>query len=255
MELPLLEDDLNHIGIIEPSKVISPIDMPPTLVLCFFREVVDAIAERPDAHKVETLVWAHGEHPIWEIEHRGKRLGVLLSSVGAPVSAGLMEESIALGASTIVAVGGAGALIPELVLGHAIIVESALRDEGTSFHYLTAGRTVDADSSGVAALEQTLREAGVQFVKGRTWTTDAPYRETVPRTERRVAEGCITVEMEAAACIAVAKFRDVRFAQLLYAGDSLAGSEWDDRGWSTATSIREQLFWHAADACLTLAGD
>lgn len=163
-----------------------------------------------------------------------------------------MEETIALGCRTIVAVGGAGALVPELVLGQVIVVESAVRDEGTSFHYLAPSRTVEADVLGVAALQETLAAAGVPFLTGRSWTTDAMYRETRSRVERRIAEGCVTVEMEAAAFMAVARYRGVSFAQVLYAGDSLAGGTWDERGWSQATSVREQLFWHAADACLRL---
>jgi len=252
MDLPLLEDDLGLSAVIEPSEVIDEIDIPDCAVLCFFSEVIEAIAARGDARLVETLVAAHGAHPIYEIEHRGQRLAVLHPGVGAPLAAGFMEETIALGCRTVVAVGGAGALVPDLVLGHAIVVNSAVRDEGTSFHYLAPSRVVDADPSGVAALERTLSAAGVPFVTGRTWTTDAMYRETRSRVNRRVDEGCITVEMESAAFIAVARFRGVDFAQLLYSGDSLSGPAWDERGWSGVTERREQLFWHAADACLEL---
>jgi uridine phosphorylase len=251
-DVALLEDDLAFSAVIEPSEIITPIDMPANVVLCFFSEIIETIAGRGDATKVEELVAAHGRHPIWEIEHRNKRLGVLHPGVGAPLAAAFLEEAIALGARTIVAVGGAGALVPDLVLGHAVVVDSAVRDEGTSFHYLPPSRVVDADPSGVAALQRTLTGAEVPFVTGRTWTTDGLYRETRERVRRRVAEGCVTVEMEAAAFMAVARYRRVRFAQLLYAGDSLAGAQWQERQWTTALSIREQLFWHAADTCLTL---
>ena len=61
------------------------------------------------------------------------------------------------------------------------------------------------------------------FVTGKTWTTDGLYRETRGKVDRRVAEGCLTVEMEAAAFFAVAAFRGVSFGQLLYAGDDLSG--------------------------------
>jgi uridine phosphorylase len=251
-DVALLEDDLAFSAVIEPSEIITPIDMPANVVLCFFSEIIETIAGRGDATKVEELVAAHGRHPIWEIEHRNKRLGVLHPGVGAPLAAAFLEEAIALGARTIVAVGGAGALVPDLVLGHAVVVDSAVRDEGTSFHYLPPSRVVDADPSGVAALQRTLTGAGVPFVTGRTWTTDGLYRETRERVRRRVAEGCVTVEMEAAAFMAVARYRRVRFAQLLYAGDSLAGDQWQERQWTTALSIREQLFWYAADTCLAL---
>lgn len=251
-DVPLLEDDRSAPAVIEPAEIIAPIDMPARVILCFFSEIIEAIARRGDAAKVRELVAAHGTHPIWEIEHRSQRLAVLHPGVGAPLAAGFLEEAIALGARSIVAVGGAGALVPELVLGHAVAVDSAVRDEGTSLHYLAPSRVVDADASGIAALQQTLTAAGVPYVRGRTWTTDGLYRETRSRVRRRVAEQCVTVEMEAAALIAVARYRRVHFAQLLYAGDSLAGDQWDERQWTKALSIREQLFWHAADACLAL---
>lgn len=252
LDLPLLEDDLAATGVIEPSRVIEALDVPRCAVLCFFREVLESIVAEGEARQVKCLAAAHGEHPIYEVERGGQRLGAFHPGVGAPLAAGFLEEAIALGFRTLVAVGGAGALVPDLVLGHAVVIQSAVRDEGTSFHYLAPSRTVDADPVGVAAMEGTLREADVPFLTGRTWTTDGIYRETRDRVQRRVAEGCITVEMEAAAFFAVARYRSVRFAQLLYAGDSLAGPEWDARGWTTAKNVRERLFWHAVDACLRL---
>ena len=252
MDLPLFEHDLDAPAVIEPSMVLEPADVPRCAVLCFFKDVIESVAARPDAKTVTILRVADGPHPIFEIEHAGRRLAIFHPGVGAPLAAGLMEEAVALGCRNLIAVGGSGALVPELTLGHAVIVESALRDEGTSFHYLPAGRTLDADPDGIAALRQVLNDASVPYVAGRSWTTDAVYRETGEVLKKRIAEGCITVEMEAAAFIAVARYRDVRFGQLLYAGDSLAGEEWDERGWTTATEVREQLFWLAADACQLL---
>ena len=138
-------------------------------------------------------------------------------------------------------------------MGHAVVVDSAVRDEGTSFHYIPPSRVIDADPDLVASIETTLADAGVPFVTGRTWTTDAPYREARTRVTRRVErDGCITVEMEASALLAVAKYRGVRLVSLLYAGDSLAGDVWDHRGWNSAHDVREGLFWLAADAALNL---
>jgi uridine phosphorylase len=94
--------------------------------------------------------------------------------------------------------------------------------------------------------------AGIAHVVGRTWTTDAIYRETRARVERRVAEGSVVVEMEAAALLAVARYREVAFGQVLLAGDSLAGATWDDRGWMSAGEAREALFWVAAEAAVEL---
>jgi purine-nucleoside phosphorylase len=101
-------------------------------------------------------------------------------------------------------------------------------------------------------MENILREREIPFATGKTWTTDAPYRETQSRIDSRRAEGCLTVEMEAASLIAVAQFRDVLLGPILYAGDDLSGDAWDRRGWQSRKDIRESLFWLAADACLRL---
>ncbi|MFR9804969.1 hypothetical protein ACL02T_22190 [Pseudonocardia sp. RS010] len=111
---------------------------------------------------------------------------------------------------------------------------------------------VEADPAGVAALSGTLDGADVPYVTARAWTTHGLFRETRGRVARRVAEGCAVVDMEASALIAVARFRGIRLAHLLFAGDSLAGEEWDHRGWTTAAGIRAALFDLAADAALRL---
>jgi nucleoside phosphorylase len=93
----------------------------------------------------------------------------------------------------------------------------------------------------------------VPYVTGKTWTTDAVYRETPAKIARRKAEGCITVEMEAATFFAVAQFRGVPFGQILYGGDDLSGDLWDQRDWIKGqVSTREKLLWLAAEACLSL---
>jgi nucleoside phosphorylase len=102
------------------------------------------------------------------------------------------------------------------------------------------------------ALVAILTGRGIPHLVGKTWTTDAPYRETRARIKRRRDEGCVAVEMEAAAMMAVAQFRNVPFAQILYAGDDLSGAEWDNRGWQSRSDVRESLFWLAADAVLQL---
>jgi len=129
---------------------------------------------------------------------------------------------------------------------------SAVRDEGTSYHYLPPGREVCPSPAAVAAIEAALNVAGIDYTKGKTWTTDGIYRETADKVARRRAEGCLTVEMEAAAFFAVARFRGVELGQILYGGDDVSGEEWDSRHWHKRASVREKLFWLAADAALRL---
>lgn len=175
-------------------------------------------------------------------------VAVLHPGVGAPLAAMFLENLAAMGVRTVVGVGGAGALLPELTLGHAVVLGSALRDEGTSLHYLPPSRTVDADPDGVALLTGVLDRAGIPRVVGRSWTTDAIYRETPARVERRRAEQCAVVDMEAAALVAVARRIGVGYAQLFLAADSLAGPAWEHRGWTTAREARAGLFELAVTA-------
>jgi uridine phosphorylase len=235
---------------------MMPIDIdgasPTVAVLCFFQDVLESLADEGRARKVGRLVSEIGPNPLYVVNVDDTAVLVVHPGVGAPLAAGMLEEVIALGATRIVACGGAGALNDDLVLGHAVIVDEAVRDEGTSFHYLAPSRTVSADPHGVAVLAALLRERDVPYLVGKSWTTDAFYREARSRIERRVAEGCLTVEMEASAFMAVARFRGVRFAQLLYAGDSVAGTTWEERGWNRATAVRDQLFHLALEAAVRL---
>ena len=158
---------------------------------------------------------------------------------------------IALGCRKFVACGGAGVLVGSIAVGHIVVPTAAIRDEGTSYHYLPPAREVATTRRALAAIEAVLRENNHDYVRGKTWTTDAVYRETRPRMARRQREGCVVVEMEAASFFAVARFRRVEFAQILYGGDSLAGPRWDPRGWNRHAT-RERLFHLAAEACLRL---
>jgi uridine phosphorylase len=226
--------------------------MPARAVVCFFGDVVSRIALERDARQAAQLYSEHGVHPIFELEHRGERVAFFQPGVGAPLAALFLEEAIDYGCRALVACGGAGALDASLVLGHPVVVSSAVRDEGTSYHYLAPARAVETAPAVVAAIEEVLRRTGVPFTTGTTWTTDAAYRETRDKVALRRAEGCLTVEMEAAALLAVARFRGVALGQLLYAGDSLAGESWDHRNWVDAHDAREALFWLAMDAAVGL---
>lgn len=248
---PITEDRTWGPAIIEPALRRRPDpEMPERVVLCFFREVVERIAR--EATVVARLDWAHAIHEIYRIEVGGRPLGVMHPGVGAPLAAGLMEGAIAHGGRRFVAVGGCGVLVPDLVLGHVIVPTTAIRDEGTSYHYLPPSRTIDVDSDAVATAVKVLERHGTPHVTGMTWTTDAPYRETLEIVQRRRDEGAIAVEMETSAFAAVAQRREVAFGQLLYAGDTLAGETYDDRAWWSAHDVRETLFWLAAEVALEL---
>ncbi|HEX6271274.1 MAG TPA: nucleoside phosphorylase [Anaerolineales bacterium] len=252
MMYPILEFDPAPEAFIEPSKIIRARDLPEHCVITFFREVIDKVITEHDAKIMVENQWEDGPHRIYEISYRDQRLAFFHPGVGAPVSAGLLEEAIAFGCRKFIACGGCGVLKEDTAVGHIIVVSGAVRDEGVSYHYLPPGREVIANASVVTALVNALNGREVPYRVGKTWTTDAPYRETLNKIARRREEGCLTVEMESAALIAVAQFRTVMFGQALYGGDDLSGTKWDNRGWQSKSDVRENLFWLCADACLTL---
>ena len=172
--------------------------------------------------------------------------------IGSGLSAGLFEEVIAYGCRKFVACGGCGVLERDLAVGHLVALSGAVRDEGASYHYLPPAREVTAHPGALAALQSVLDRRGLPYLTGKSWTTDAPYRETPTKVAARRAEGCVVVDMEAAALMAVAQFRGVTYAQVVYGGDDLSGDAWDHRSWQSREEIRENLFWLAVEACLEL---
>lgn len=251
-DAPILEFDPTPEALIEPSRVVPRGDMPAHCVVCFFQDVIDTLRREHKARQIVCQRSEIGEHPIYEVEVKGRRLAVFHPGVGAPLAVGLLEEVIALGCQHFIACGGAGVLDREIQVGHLVVPSSAVRDEGTSYHYLPPSREVGASPAAVAALEAVLRRHEREYLLAKTWTTDAFYRETPGKIRRRRDEGCLTVEMEAAAFFAVAQFRSVTFGQLLYGGDDLGSDTWDGRSWTRQADVRENVFWLAAEACLML---
>jgi uridine phosphorylase len=235
-DIALFEYDSDPVAVVDPSVTLGGRQgsIPERAVLCFYAEIVAALP--PEAEQVGELRAAHGSHPIWRIRRHGHEVAVFHPGVGAPLAAGFLEEAIALGARKVVACGGCGVLSPDVSAGEIIVPTEAVRDEGTSFHYMRASRTVEADPEGVAAARLLLAERSISHATGKVWTTDAIYRETRQKVARRRAEGCLAVEMEAAAFFAVARFREIRFAQLLYGGDDLSKDQWDERAWTVSPS-------------------
>lgn len=253
MSYPILEFDPTREAFIEPSKVNRKRDVPEACVICFFADVIEKVASEHQAKLLVENRWEDGPHPLYEMEYQNQRLAFFHPGIGAALAVSLLEEVIAFGCRRFIACGGCGVLESDIALGHLIVVSAAVRDEGVSYHYLPPAREVLAEPSALQCLVNLLEEKGLPYRSGKTWTTDAPYRETSKKIRTRREEGCVAVEMEAAGLMAVTQFRRVPFGQILYAGDDLSGAEWDQRGWQTRSEVRERLFWLAADAALALS--
>lgn len=248
---PILEYDDDLDAMITPGGY-PDVDMPEHCVICFFRDVVDHFVDRGVLTRVIALTSEMGEHPVYVRQYGDRRVALLQQAVGAPLAAGLMEETISLGARKFIACGGAGVLDRNIAMGHLLVPTAAIRDEGTSYHYLPPAREVAPTPAALQAIERVLKRHNVDYLLTKTWTTDAFFRETRGKVAMRRAEGCLAVEMEAAAMFAVAQFRHVQIGQILYGGDNLDSEKWDGREWTKNWTVREKLIELAIEACLEL---
>jgi uridine phosphorylase len=226
--------------------------VPEYCVLTFFADELHKMHQRNEVRIVKKLRSEMGTHLVFQTV--GESDGVVLFNpgVGAPLAAAMFEEVIALGCRSFIACGSAGVLDPEIEVGELLIPVSAVRDEGTSYHYLPPAREVAASEHIVREITHVLETDGLPYSKTKTWTTDAIYRETPVRINKRRAEGCSCVEMEAAALFAVAHFRKTDIAMLLYAGDDVSGSAWQSRDWLKQQELRHKLIQLGIKICRKL---
>ena len=132
-----------------------------------------------------------------------------------------------LNAERIIHFGGAGCLNKEIARGKVMIPTEAYRDEGTSYHYAPASDSIRIRNAPV--VEAFMKDTGIPYVLGKTWTTDAFYRETLNNFEKRKADGCVSVEMEGSAVQAVCDFRGLELFMFFTGGDLLDAPEWTAR--------------------------
>lgn len=174
--------------------------------------------------------------------------------IGSVMATMLMEGLIAAGVSRFLSIGAAGGLQKDLAIGELVVCDRAIRDEGVSHHYVAPGKYAYPSAGLTELLKAALSGLGSTFRTGTTWTTDAPYRETVEELRHYQSEGVLTVEMEAAALAAVAEHREVEFASALTVSDSLAGLVWSPHFWADETNHGLDRLYEAAVAALTAGG-
>lgn len=257
-DYPILEFDGESDAIIEPSKVLKPVDgIPERCILPIYHTVIDGLKKQGLLVHIKDITTSMGPMPVYNFEaykmrHGATNMTVAHPGLCAPFSAAVLEELIAFGCRKFIACGSAGVLDSTFAKGTVVVPSAAVRDEGTSYHYFPPTREIQTDPEVVGIIESVLQSHGVTYTIGKTWTTDGLYRETKKRIAKRKSEGCLTVEMECSALLAVAKFRGVRFGQLLATGDDVSGDEWDPRHTAEHQSFPERLFWLSVEACARL---
>lgn len=220
-----------HEGMVTPEEMLAhrrrggrlpALPSPRGAVICLERGLPEQMRRRVRVRHVGRLL---GD--LYSVRAHRDRLLVLANfGLGAPAVAAQADELIAMGATQLVSVALCGGLQHDMRPGDVVVADSAIRDEGTSYHYLPSTRDIDADPALVIALQNALAAQGVTPRTGRVWSTDAPYRETREEVVAHQRDGVLGVDMELAALLAVARRRGVRAAGVLVAGDNLADGTW-----------------------------
>jgi len=214
-------------AIINPAQVAPPIDgFPKVAVAAFGDRFIHALHEH-HATKQITEMSVCVKVPVYQITHNGRDLAVYCSMLGGPASAAMLELMISKGCEKFIFFGSCGVLKSEIAANSLIVPTAAYRDEGTSYHYAPPGEFIEVTTA--QKLSAMLSELESPHVCGKTWTTDAFFRETRGSMKKRKNAGCIAVEMECASVMAAAQFRGVEAYQFFYAADNLDATEWDAR--------------------------
>ena len=214
----------------DPYEVENVIEgFPKVGVSCFSKKLFDQLVERFHGEQIGLNSNGNGKLPIYKINYEGTELALFMSRVGAPSCIVQYEELFAMGLEKAVVFGTCGVLDKNIEDLAIIIPNMAIRDEGTSYHYMKASRDIVVNPKYKDEFTKLLEKHNYSYVIGKTWTTDAPYRETRKKVEDRKKAGCICVEMECSALAAVAKFRKKEVFQFFYAADNLDSAKWDKR--------------------------
>ena len=155
--------------------------------------------------------WACYHTTLWTFDLDGRQVGVVGCAVGASFAVLVAEQLAASGCDLLISLTSSGSVTAAAGPSHFVLIDRALRDEGTSLHYLPPSRWSDAPAHLIRRLGSAFDAVPERVVIASTWTTDAPYRETAAAIARAASLGAVAVEMEAAAlyAYAVARGRDV----------------------------------------------
>lgn len=237
----LTEFDPAEKAIFDPTTLFSPVPgMPKVAVSCFATVTFERMVRALKAQPIAQLKCACQTFPIYRAQAGGTEIALYQSGVGAPLCVGEMEEIFAMGVETVVLFGTCGVLDRDIEDCAVILPTSALRDEGTSYHYAPPSDEIAVNVRYGGLFLDLMAEKGISCVTGKCWTTDSMYRETREKTARRKSAGCVCVDMECASCAALAQFRGRDVLQFFYAADNLDAEVWDQRSLSNSARMEDK---------------
>ena len=235
---PVLEFDENKTAKLNPPAFVDTPFPSDRMVITFFPEVIDQLLKEEKIVQ-ERIIGGENPIPVYQFPDSGVLL--TLGQVGSPACAGNLDLFHAMGIRRAMFCGGGGVLDKNIEVGQLLLVDGAIRDDGLSYQYIEPSRLIFTDPEVTDRIAAYLGKNGISYLRGLTWTTDALFRETPERIEKRKAEGAKIVEMEQAGCIAVALFRGFSYGALIYGGDDVSQEEWSNRSWRSRKGVRYDL--------------
>jgi uridine phosphorylase len=187
------------------QKKLAPLDVPAICILDPDGDILRQLRKSGRATRFDDWPCYHTDLFVFELG--GQTVGILGCVVGAPFAVLIAEELFACGCRILLSLTSAGQIMAAGPTPYFVVIDRALRDEGTSYHYAAPAEFAEADMQLVTTAADALKQAGLRILIGASWTTDAPFRETAEAIDAARAKGVLAVEMEAAALYTFARVR------------------------------------------------
>lgn len=235
------------------QKGLPPSEVPPTCILDPDGDIVRALKASGQAAPLETWPCYHTD--LYTSLLADDTIGIIGCVVGAPFAVLVAEELFASGCRRLISLTSAGQIVPAGCPPYFVVIDRAMRDEGTSYHYAAAAAFAEADPRIIASVLPALSATGLPVFAGASWTTDAPFRETAEAVAAARAVGVLAVEMEAAALYAFARRRNAAVLCLAHVTNTMGVSEGDfEKGEADGTKDALTILAAATKAMGAMAG-
>jgi uridine phosphorylase len=201
--------------------------------------------------------WACFHTTMFSLTLEGVSCGIIGRTIGGPYAVLIAEQLYAAGVGVIIGLTSAGRVAPDLPLPSLVVAASAIRDEGTSYHYLPPAKEVVCSAKLTMPIVRELSRDGLTVQAGKVWTTDAPYRETGNQLEKWASEGVLAVEMQAASLFAFATVREANVAVVARVSNAIDhdGRQFDTGSNEQGLEILKALARAGRSILLTQSGD
>ena len=211
----------------------STMNIPKKIILTCHKDFMKDVLE---SNKLKPIKGFHGKLQI--LSGTNKQIGVIGHfGFGAPAAVSTLERLIAMGVKEVIVIGAIGGVSKDIGVGDTFVCEKALRDEGTSYHYIKPSKFAYPSKSLTNRVKKALEDMNETYKAGSNWTTDAIYRETAYELKKYQKEGISTVDLELSALFAVAKYRGIKIASVCTVSDSLAGVSWKPKFHSVKNNL------------------